>query len=46
VRWAVERFRRIVCWSRPAMGGHFAAFEQPEVFVREVQTALRAIRQA
>ncbi len=28
------------------MGGHFAAFEQPEVFVSEVRTALRAIRQA
>ncbi len=46
VRWAAERFRKIVCWSRPGMGGHFAAFEQPEVFVSEVRTALRAIRQA
>ena len=46
VRWAAEQFRKIVCWSRPGMGGHFAAFEQPEIFVSEVRTALRAIRQA
>jgi hypothetical protein len=24
-------------------GGHFAAFEQPEIFVREVRDGIRAI---
>ena len=32
-RWADKRFTDIRYWNEPARGGHFAAFEQPELFV-------------
>jgi pimeloyl-ACP methyl ester carboxylesterase len=36
-RWAERRFPDIRYWSEPDLGGHFAAFEQPELFAREVR---------
>jgi pimeloyl-ACP methyl ester carboxylesterase len=41
-RLAEERFSNIVHWGEPARGGHFGAWEQPDLFVQEV----RAVRQA
>ena len=38
-RWAEKRFPNIVYWNELERGGHFAAWEQPEVFVREVRAA-------
>jgi pimeloyl-ACP methyl ester carboxylesterase len=35
-RWAERQFSDIRYWSEPARGGHFAAFEQPELFVDEI----------
>ena len=32
-RWAQRRFTNIVHWSEPGRGGHFAAWEQPGLFV-------------
>ena len=43
-RWAERRFTDIRYWSEPARGGHFAAFERPDLFVAEVRAAFRAIR--
>ena len=43
-RWAERRFTDIRYWSEPERGGHFAAFEQPDLFVAEVRAAFRAIR--
>ena len=43
-RWAARRFRDIRYWSEPPRGGHFAAFEQPELFVAEVRAAFAALR--
>jgi pimeloyl-ACP methyl ester carboxylesterase len=40
-RWAERRFTDIRYWSEPPRGGHFAAFEQPELFVDEVRAAFR-----
>ena len=36
-RFAGNLFKDIVHWSEQPRGGHFAAFEQPEVFVSEVR---------
>jgi len=36
-RWAQRRFLDIRHWGEPERGGHFAAFEQPELFVDEVR---------
>jgi epoxide hydrolase len=43
-RWAERRFRDIRYWNEPDRGGHFAAFEQPELFVDEVRAFFRLVR--
>ncbi|MEM9723903.1 MAG: epoxide hydrolase family protein [Pseudomonadota bacterium] len=42
-RWAESRFKTIRHWSTPKKGGHFAALEQPEIFVDEVRAAGRVL---
>jgi pimeloyl-ACP methyl ester carboxylesterase len=43
-RWAEHVFTDIRYWSEPDHGGHFAAFEQPELFVDEVRASFRTCR--
>jgi pimeloyl-ACP methyl ester carboxylesterase len=43
-RWAEGRYHDIRYWNEPAKGGHFAAFEQPELFVDEVRACFRTMR--
>jgi pimeloyl-ACP methyl ester carboxylesterase len=43
-RWAEKRFTKIIHWNELEQGGHFAAFEQPEVFVRELRDCFRKVR--
>jgi pimeloyl-ACP methyl ester carboxylesterase len=43
-RWAEKRFAKLVHFNELTKGGHFAAFEQPETFVREVRNCFRALR--
>jgi hypothetical protein len=43
-RWAANRFTDIVYWNEPPRGGHFAAFEQPDLFVAEVRAFFRIVR--
>ena len=43
-RWVQRRFTDLRYWSEPAVGGHFAAMEQPEVFVDEVRAFFRLLR--
>jgi pimeloyl-ACP methyl ester carboxylesterase len=43
-RWAEKRFLDIRYWNEPERGGHFAAFEQPELFVDEVREFFRLVR--
>lgn len=42
--WGSRSFSNITSWNEVTPGGHFAAFEQPEVFVREVRDAFRSFR--
>ncbi len=42
-RWAEKRFN-ITHWRELDKGGHFAAFEQPEVLVEEIRTFFATIR--
>jgi len=42
-RWAARRFVDVRYWGEPARGGHFGAWEQPEVFVDEVRAGFRSI---
>lgn len=43
-RWCEARYEKLVHHNVLSKGGHFAAFEQPELFVDEVRAAARAIR--
>lgn len=42
--WLENRFRNIVYAAEAECGGHFAAWEQPDIFVREVRAAFAAMR--
>jgi epoxide hydrolase len=42
--WAAETFRNICHWNELDRGGHFAALEQPDTFVREVRDCFRPFR--
>jgi pimeloyl-ACP methyl ester carboxylesterase len=44
VRSVAERSHNIVHWSPQAAGGHFAALEQPELFVADVRRFFRLVR--
>ncbi|MFE9030376.1 epoxide hydrolase [Streptomyces iakyrus] len=41
--WAQERFRNIVRWRSPDIGGHFPSLEVPEYFVKDLQEGLAAV---
>lgn len=43
-RWVEQRFSSLIYWNEPECGGHFAALEQPELFVREVRDCFRTLR--
>jgi len=43
-RWAEQRFSDLRHYRRLDRGGHFAAFEQPELFVDEVRAFFRLVR--
>jgi pimeloyl-ACP methyl ester carboxylesterase len=42
--WAERVLRNLVYWNRPDKGGHFAAWEQPELFVGEVRKCFGLMR--
>ena len=43
-RWAEKRFSHIIHWNDMDRGGHFAAFEQPKIFVGEVRQCFSTLR--
>ena len=43
-RWAERCFANIVHYNQPGRGGHFAAMEQPELFVEELRSTFRHLR--
>jgi pimeloyl-ACP methyl ester carboxylesterase len=43
-RWAEEAYPKLIHHNQLDKGGHFAAWEQPELFVSEVRTGLRKLR--
>ena len=42
--WAEQRYTNIVYWNELDRGGHFAAFEQPALFVDEVRSCFGLMR--
>jgi pimeloyl-ACP methyl ester carboxylesterase len=43
-RWAEKRFSNLIHWNELERGGHFAALEQPELFLQEVRSCFSALR--
>ena len=43
-RWAKKRFKNLIHFNVLNKGGHFAAFEQPEIFVDELRMCFRQVR--
>ena len=43
-RWIEKRFRDVRYYNELDRGGHFAAFEQPQLFVDEVRAFFRLVR--
>jgi len=42
--WAEEAYPKLIHYNKVDKGGHFAAWEQPELFVSEVRDGLRSLR--
>lgn len=43
-RWAERRMSNLIYWNELDRGGHFAAWEQPEIFVQELRDCFRGSR--
>lgn len=43
--WARRAYRNLIYFNEVARGGHFAAWEQPELFSTELRSAFRPLRQ-
>jgi pimeloyl-ACP methyl ester carboxylesterase len=43
--WAERAFPNLIYYNQLNQGGHFAAWEQPELFTNEVRAAFRSLRQ-
>ncbi|MGE8188997.1 epoxide hydrolase family protein [Pseudomonas sp. NPDC086278] len=42
--WAEQAYSNLIYWNKVSKGGHFAAFEQPALFVAEVRAAFASLR--
>ncbi|MFJ3272472.1 epoxide hydrolase family protein [Streptomyces sp. NPDC086776] len=42
--WAEQAYPNLIHYNKLPKGGHFAAWEQPELFVNEVRTGFRSLR--
>lgn len=42
--WAERNYHKLIYWNEVDKGGHFAAWEQPELFAAEVRAAFRPLR--
>ena len=43
--WAERTYSNLIYWNEAERGGHFAAFEQPDIFVEEMRSAFRKLRE-
>ena len=42
--WAERAYPKLIHYNRLEKGGHFAAWEQPQLFSEEVRTGFRSLR--
>ena len=43
--WAERTYSNLIYWHEAERGGHFAAFEEPDIFVEEMRSAFRQLRE-
>jgi pimeloyl-ACP methyl ester carboxylesterase len=44
--WTTKAYPKLIYYNRLDKGGHFAAWEQPEIFTAELRAAFRSLRSA
>ena len=44
--WAERAYHKLIYFNEVDKGGHFAAWEQPELFASELRAAFRSLRAA
>jgi len=42
--WTERAYPKLIHYNKLNKGGHFAAWEQPELFTQELQTAFKSLR--
>ena len=42
--WTERAYPKLISYNRVAKGGHFAAWEQPQLFADEIRAAFRSLR--
>ena len=42
--WGERTYSKLTYWNQAAQGGHFAAFEQPDLFVAELRKSFTQFR--
>jgi hypothetical protein len=42
--WAETAYPKLIYYNRLPKGGHFAAWEQPELFTEEIRASFRSLR--
>jgi pimeloyl-ACP methyl ester carboxylesterase len=42
--WAERAYPNLIYYNKPAKGGHFAAWEQPELLVQDLREGFRSLR--
>jgi pimeloyl-ACP methyl ester carboxylesterase len=42
--WGEQAFKKLIYWNEVDKGGHFAAFEEPELFAAELRAAFKSLR--
>jgi pimeloyl-ACP methyl ester carboxylesterase len=42
--WGQQTYSQLIYWAEVPKGAHFAAFEQPELFVAELRKSLAQVR--
>jgi pimeloyl-ACP methyl ester carboxylesterase len=45
-RWAEQAYPKLIHYNKLPKGGHFAAWEQPELFTTELRTGFRSLRRS
>ena len=42
--WAERSYHKLIYWNEADRGGHFAAWEEPDLFAAEIRAAFRSLR--